>query len=62
MTSLQKELFIKSNAKTARVFTSTRLHVRIKEHTKALATLDKNSLLAQHNIYASPKRDRSRRD
>ena len=31
-------------------FTSRALKTRVKEHSKAIATLDKNSLLAQHHV------------
>ena len=52
---LPKELFVRLNAKIAQVFTSVSLYERakktsVKEHAKAITTLDKNSLLAQHHM------------
>ena len=51
---VQKKLIIKLNAKSAlSVYngqTSRAPKICVKEHAKAIATLDKNSLLAQHHM------------
>ena len=51
---LPEELCTKSNVKIVIVFTSVRtscaLKTRVKEHAKAIATLDDNSLLAKHHM------------
>lgn len=49
-----EESYIRSNAKIVIVFTSVRhraLKTRVKEHTKAIATWDGNSLLDKHHMW-----------
>ena len=51
--SLPEESCTRSNVKIVIVFTSVRhraLKTRVKEHAKAIATLDENSLLAKHHM------------
>jgi len=50
---LPEALFTRSNVKIVTVYVGQSSHVlktRMKEHAKAIATLDKNSLLAKHHM------------
>ena len=52
---LPEESCTRSNVKIVIVFTSVRHHTRqkprVREHAKAIATLDENSLLAKHHMF-----------